>query len=156
MKRRTRYICLSLAVLILGSAGVYSALQTRTSFKELVLDQMNASESVNEMRIIKNRHQPDGSEQTITDQAIITAMMKNLSDIRLRKGSAQGNSGDEYEIWFHTWSGPTFGIHYGSPNYLRIYNGSSNQKKYSWEYKVVSPFDPSVIEDLFKSNTRSD
>jgi len=76
--------------------------------------------------------------------------MNHLSGIKLRKNSAKGYSGDEYEIWFHTWSGPTFGIRYDSPDYLRVYNGSSNQKKYSWEYEIVSQFDPSVIEDPFK------
>ncbi|MCM3039457.1 hypothetical protein M3201_07045 [Paenibacillus motobuensis] len=77
--------------------------------------------------------------------------MNHLSGIKLRKDSAKGYSGDEYEIWFQTWSGPTFGIRYDRPDYLRIYNGSSNQKKYSWEYeieyrivdRIISIIDPS-------------
>ena len=47
-------VCLlAICVLILLSATVYSASQNRTSFKELVLDQLKESGTIRELDIVK-------------------------------------------------------------------------------------------------------
>ncbi|WMT43132.1 hypothetical protein RE628_13190 [Paenibacillus sp. D2_2] len=149
MSIRLWYTFLSFVALILLSAAVYSVIQTRTSFKELVLNQMHEFDSVSEMRVSKNFNKPDEQELKITDQATIKRIFNSLSDLKLLKNSMKTFSDDEYEIRFHGRTS-SFTVTYYRPDHIRIMNGSSNHKRYSWEYKIVNHFDSNVIEDLFK------
>lgn len=150
LSKRTWYVFLAICFLILLSASIYSAYQSRTSFKELVLDQLNEPGTISQMSIGKNRFRPNEQVLKITDPAEIERIMNSFSEVKLRKTSRVDYGGDEYEIWFQGRNGPTFGVYFFSPDHVRIHNGSSNHKKYGKEYKMVNDFDRGVIEYLFK------
>ena len=150
MSKRSWYVFLAICALILLSATVYSSIQFRTSFKELVLDQLKESETISEMSIGKNRFRPNEQVLKITDPAVIDRIMNSFSEVKLRKNSVKDYGGDEYEIWFESQNGLTFAVLLYSPDHVRIYNSSSNHKRYGWEYKIVNDFDRSIIEDLFR------
>lgn len=150
MSKRLWYVFMAICVLILLSATVYSASQNRTSFKELVLDQLKESGSIRELNILKNRNRSNEEPLNITDQAEIDRIVTSFSDLELRKNSVEDQSGDEYEIRLSTEYGPTFTIVVYSPDHIRIYNHSSKHKRYGKEYKIVSDFTPDILESLFR------
>lgn len=150
LSKRTWYVFLAICVLILISAMLYSAFQNRTSFKEMVLDQLNEPGTISHMSVGKNRFRPNEQVIEITDPAEIERIMNSFSEVKLRKTSRVDYGGDEYEVWFQGRNGPTFAVYFFSPDHVRIYNGSSNHKRYRKEYKIVNDFDFGVIENLFK------
>jgi hypothetical protein len=150
LNKRTWYVFLAICVLILISAMIYSAFQNRTSFKELVLDQLIEPKTISHMSVGKNRFRPNEQEIQITDPAEIERIMNSFSEVKLRKTSGVDYGGDEYDVWFQGRNGPSFVVYFSSPDHMRIYNGSSNHKRYGKEYKIVNDFDLGVIENLFK------
>lgn len=129
---------------------IYSAFQNRTSFKEMVLDQLNEPGTISHMSVGKNRFRPNEQVIEITDPAEIERIMNTFSEVKLRKTSRVDHGDDEYEVWFQGRNGPTFAVYFFSSDHVRIYNGSSNHKRYNREYKIVNDFDFGVIENLFK------
>ncbi|WP_243390721.1 hypothetical protein [Paenibacillus sp. GM2FR] len=129
---------------------IYSAFQNRTSFKEMVLDQLIEPKIISHMSVRKNRFGPNEQEIQITDPAEIERIMNSFSEVKLRKTSNVDYRSEEYEVWLQGRNGPTFAVYFFSPDHVRIHNGSSNHKRYRKEYKIVNDFDRRVIENLFK------
>lgn len=150
VSKRFWYVFLAICVLLLLSATVYSASQNRTSFKELVLDQLKESGAIRELDIVRNRNRPNEQQLKVTEQAEIDRIVNSFSDLKLRKNSVRDHSGDEYEIRLITENGPTFTLVVYSPDHILIYNHSSNHKRYGKEYKIVSDFAPGNLDTLFR------
>lgn len=150
MSKRFWYVFLAICVLILLSATAYSASQNRTSFKELVLDQLKESGAIRELDIVRNQNRPNEQQMKMTDQAEIDRIVNGFSELKLRKNSVRDHSGDEFEIRLSTEYGPTFTIVVYSPDHILIYNHSSKHKRYGKEYKIVSDFASGVFESLFR------
>ena len=116
----------------------------------MVLDQLIEPKTISHMSVGKNRFRPNEQVIQITDPAEIERIMNSLSEVKLLKNNRKDYGGDEYEVWFQGRNGPTFAVYFLSPDHVRIYNGSSNHKRYNREYKIVNDFDFGVIENLFK------
>lgn len=149
MSKRSWQVFWGICILIVISGTIYSAIQSRTSFKEMVLDQLYESETIDKIRIGKNRFHPNEQMVEITDRAEIDRIMEGLSKVKLRKHTPTDYSGDEYEIWLNTQRSRMIGVYLYGVDHIRFNFNPGHHKKYSWEYKIINDFDRGIIEDLF-------
>lgn len=150
MSKRTWRVFFTLVGLFIFSALLVSAIQSRTSFKELVLEAMYENKQIHSIHLTKGYYQLDNQGVEVTDSQMLKKIMDQFADIRLRRCDCDSPIGDDsYTIYINPKSGPRFQIYYDGQN-MKIGNSLSIHKKYAWTYKIVSDFDASVITDLVK------
>lgn len=150
MSTRSWKISVTLVLLIILSGIIFSAVQSRTSFKKLVLDQMGNSQEISSLRLGKESKGPEYKAIEITDEQTIHRIMNALSDIQLSRTSNSNSLmvDDSYWLWIYPKHGPTFKVIINDQNLMRINNSISIHKKYSWTYEAINDFDISVFKDL--------
>ncbi|SMF84461.1 hypothetical protein SAMN05661091_2626 [Paenibacillus uliginis N3/975] len=151
MSDRSWKIFITFVALIVLSALVFSAIQSRTSFKALVLDQMGESQEIRSIHLMKEFHELDDLGIKITDRKTINMIMNVFADIKLRVSDSDSPIGEaSYRMYIHPKNGPTFSVLFNDQNLMRIDNSISIHKKYSWTYEVVNDFDLAIIQDIYK------
>lgn len=148
MSDRSWRVFFRVVALIIITGVVYSLIQSSTSFKELMKDQVYDPEKISSIRIDKMDRSYGENSVEITDPATIDRIINSFSNAKLWKIDNYGR-GTEYMIWVNVEYTP-FAIYFTEPNIIRLSLNRSLHKKYSWSYRIVNGYDKSIIEDLFK------
>lgn len=152
MSRRTWNVFISFVILFILSGLVVSAIQSYTSFKKLVLDEMVQPIEIRSIHIIKGMSLVDRPSIEVTDSKTIERIMDSLNDLRLKRSNKDMALGEEdtYYLRINPKKGNPFNVTFNEPNIIQIGNSLSEHKKYGWKYEVINEFDSSAIKDLFK------
>ncbi|MGG4092412.1 hypothetical protein [Paenibacillus lautus] len=149
MSDRSWRVFFVVVALIVLTGVVYSLIQSSTSFKELMSDQVYDTEKISYIRIEKmGSPYDDENNVEITDPATIDRIINSFSNAKLWKTENYGR-GTEYMIWVNVEYTP-FAIYFTEPDIIKISPNRRLHKKYSWSYRMVNGYDKSIIEDLFK------
>jgi hypothetical protein len=148
MSDRTWRIFFAIVALIILSGAVFSLVQSRTTYKELMGDQIHDTQKIDLITIEKRGSSYDEERLKITDPATIERIMNSFSDAKLQRID-QHPRGTDYWIWINVEYTP-FQIHYTEPDIIRISPNRGIHKKYSWSYRITNGYDKSIIQDLFK------
>ncbi|KOR89093.1 hypothetical protein [Paenibacillus solani] len=148
MSDRSWRVFFVVVALIVLTGVVYSLIQSSTSFKELMKDQVYDTEKISFMKIDKRDSSYGENSVEITDPATIDRIINSFSNAKLWKTENYGR-GTEYMIWVNVEYTP-FVIYFTEPDVIKISFNRSLHKKYSWSYRMVNGYDKSIIEDLFK------
>ena len=158
MKSKTSWIIAAVIVsLIILSAIIYDTVQSRTSFKALVLDRIEEKKkSITSIELIKmDLGKPIetslNERVTITDQPTIEAIIDRLSDVQLREDNYSPDS--YYWIKIYTDNVDSFDIHISGQYMPRVHGNNmydSDHKYNSRGYKILNTYDNSIIENLFQ------
>ncbi|MHA2855606.1 hypothetical protein ACXZ7E_16535 [Paenibacillus lautus] len=148
MSDRSWRIFFAIVALIILSGAVFSLVQSRTTYKELMGDQIHDIQKIDHITIEKRGSSYGENRIKITDTATIERIMNSFSDAKLWR-SDNYPRGTEYWIWINVEYKP-FQIHYTEPDIIRISPNRGIHKKYTWSYRITNGYDKSIIEDLFK------
>ncbi|MFB4327698.1 hypothetical protein [Paenibacillus sp. CR_12] len=148
MSDRSWRIFFAIVALIILSGAVLSLVQSRTTYKELMGDQIHDTQKIDQIVIEKRDSSYDAERLKITDPATIERIMNSFSDAKLQR-IEQYPRGTDYWIWINVEYKP-FQIHYTEPDIVRISPNRGIHKKYSWTYRITNGYDKSIIQDLFK------
>ncbi|GIO97001.1 hypothetical protein J14TS5_20870 [Paenibacillus lautus] len=149
MSDRSWRVFFVVVALIVLTGVVYSLIQSSTSFKELMSDQVYDTEKISYIRIEKmGSPYDDENSVEITDPATIDRIINGFSNAKLWRTENYAR-GTEYRIWVNVEYTP-FAIYFTEPNIIQMSLNRRLHKKYSWSYRMVNGYDKSVIEDLFK------
>jgi hypothetical protein len=149
MSDRSWRVFFVVVALIVLTGVVYSLIQSSTSFKELMKDQVYDTEKISYIKIEKmSSPYDDENSVEITDPATIDRIINSFSNAKLWKTENYGR-GTEYMIWVNVEYTP-FVIYFTEPDIIKISPNRRLHKKYSWSYRMVNGYDKSIIEDLFK------
>lgn len=151
MSKSSWNILVTVVLLIILSGIVFSAIQSRTSFRKLVLEQMDNSQEISSLRLLKEFKGPEDKAIEITDEQTINMIMNALADIQLSRTSDNNSPmvHESYWLWIYPKHGPIFDVIINDQNIMKINNSISLHKKYSWSYEAINDFDLSVFQDLF-------
>lgn len=149
MSDRSWRVFFVVVALIVLTGVVYSLIQSSTSFKELMSDQVYDTEKISYIRIEKmGSPYDDENSVEITDPATIDRIINSFSNAKLWRTENYAR-GTEYRIWVNVEYTP-FAIYFTEPNIIQMSLNRRLHKKYSWSYRMVNGYDKSIIEDLFK------
>ncbi|MGG4106376.1 hypothetical protein AAXB25_20940 [Paenibacillus lautus] len=149
MSDRSWRVFFVVVALIVLTGVVYSLIQSSTSFKELMSDQVYDTEKISYIRIEKmGSPYDDENSVEITDPATIDRIINGFSNAKLWRTENYAR-GMMYSIWVNVEYTP-FSIYYTEPDIIRINPNRGGHKKYSWNYRITNGYDKSIIEDLFK------
>ncbi|MBT2762120.1 hypothetical protein [Paenibacillus sp. ISL-20] len=149
MSDRSWRVFFIVVALIVLTGVVYSLIQSSTSFKELMSDQVYDTEKISYIRIEKmGSPYNDENSVEITDPATIDRIINSFSNAKLWRTENYAR-GTEYRIWVNVEYTP-FAIYFTEPNIIQMSLNRRLHKKYSWSYRMVNGYDKSIIEDLFK------
>ncbi|WP_098743893.1 hypothetical protein [Paenibacillus sp. EZ-K15] len=149
MSDRSWRVFFVVVALIVLTGVVYSLIQSSTSFKELMSDQVYDTEKISYIRIEKmGSPYDDENSVEITDPATIDRIINSFSNAKLWRTENYAR-GMMYSIWVNVEYTP-FAIYFTEPNIIQMSLNRRLHKKYSWSYRMVNGYDKSVIEDLFK------
>ncbi|KOP68629.1 hypothetical protein AMS62_27885 [Bacillus sp. FJAT-18019] len=148
MSDRSWRVFFVVVTLIVLTGVVYSLIQSSTSFKELMKDQVYDTEKISFIKIDKMDSSYGENSVEITDPATIDRIINSFSSAKLWKTENYGR-GTEYMIWVNVEYTP-FAIYFTEPNIIKISPNRRFHKKYSWRYRITNGYDMSIIKDLFK------
>lgn len=149
MSDRSWRVFFVVVALIVLTGVVYSLIQSSTSFKELMSDQVYDTEKISYIRIEKmGSPYDDENSVEITDPATIDRIINSFSNAKLWRTENYAR-GTEYRIWVNVEYTP-FAIYFTEPNIIQMSLNRRLHKKYSWSYRMVNGYDKSIIENLFK------
>ncbi|MGG3283931.1 hypothetical protein [Paenibacillus solani] len=148
MSDRSWRVFFRVVALIIITGVVYSLVQSSTSFKELMKDQVYDTEKISFIKIDKMDSSYGENSVEITDPATIDRIINSFSNAKLWKTENYGR-GTEYMIWVNVEYTP-FAIYFTEPNIIKISPNRRSHKKYSWRYRITNGYDMSIINDLFK------
>lgn len=152
MSDRSWKIFVTIVALIIISAIIFDLIQSRTSFKALVLDHIGETQEIEELQLYKISNTIEEPGMRITDPNTINMIMDSFKDIKLMATDRYYLYEDSYRMYISPKKGPTFHVTFNDQNIIRISNSISSQKQYSREYDVVNDFDASEIINQFKLN----
>ncbi|OMF80177.1 hypothetical protein [Paenibacillus glucanolyticus] len=149
MSDKSWRIFIMVVALIILSGVLYSVLQSVTSFRELVPDRYSDTQKIRDISIEKFGDRWDDIQRVeIMDPDMIDRIMNNFSEVKLIR-TENYTIGTYYYIRIN-YEHTLLTIMYTEPDNMRIdLNQGTQHKRYSWTYKIASPFDRSIIEDLF-------
>lgn len=154
MSKRSQIIILSIVALLILSGLIISEINSRTSFKELVIDQIGDSHGSQEIFLISisgwNGNSLNKSID-ITDMETINKVMNVFADLKLKRSeSDHPDLSERYRVRIQPDNGPTLSVTFADDKIIRIGNSFSIHKKYGWTYEAVGGFDLSTIQELLK------
>ncbi|MFB4321608.1 hypothetical protein RB298_04620 [Priestia sp. BR_2] len=147
-KKKYWYIALILILLIVVAGITMSIIQSKSSFKELVLDHIKDTQEINYINIVKNYSEPDEKEIRITDESTIHDIINSFSDLKLKSTRNTQNPDTTYEIRINADLSNNFTILLTNKNNIRIHSTIHKNKKYQSWYKLDKEYNFSLIEDL--------
>jgi len=146
MKQRYMVVAAIILSMVLGLVIIDAT--KNTTFKEVVLDQLNVVE-VSSIEVIRSSNTIE-DKITVTDPSQIKAVMNAFSLITLREASCSNiNHMESYWITIKTNKIRQFGITLYNKDYVNIYDYNSKNKNSEKTYKITNEFDPRVIRGLF-------
>lgn len=147
-KKKFWYIALIFILLIVVAGITVSIVQSKSSFKELVLDHIKDTQEINYIIIVKNYSEPDEKEIRITDESTIEDIINSFSDLNLKSTRNSQKPDTTYEIRVDADLGNNFTILLTNKNNMRIHSTIHKNKKYQSWYKLDQQYNFSLIEDL--------
>ncbi|GAB6930382.1 hypothetical protein JCM10914A_43650 [Paenibacillus sp. JCM 10914] len=152
MTTRRWYIFGAIVGLILAIGFITNLIQSKSSFKELVLDQM-PDRPIERIYIDHQEahYIPLEDQLVITDPATIDQIINNFSDIQLWATTSRG-SGEWYRIYIGVQYGPNFSIAYTKPDIIQIWGGSGMPRKYEKTFRIINGYDNTLIDELIQQH----
>lgn len=148
MSDRSWRIFFAIVALIILSGAVFSLVQSRTTYKELMGNQIHDTQKIDKIIIERRGSSYDEERISISDPATIERILSSFSDAKLQR-IEQYPRGTDYWIWIDV-EYKHYLIHYTEPDIIRISPYRGIHKKYSWTYRITNGYDKSIIQDLFK------
>lgn len=154
MSKRSQTIILSIVALLILSGLIISEMNSRRTFKELVIDQIGDSHGSQEIFLI-SISEWDGTSLNksieITDIETINKVMNVFSDLKLKRSeSDHPDLSESYWVTIQPDNGPTLSVNFADDKIMKIGNSFSAKEKYNWSYEAVGGFDISSIQALLK------
>lgn len=155
MSKRSQTIILSIVALMILSGLVISEINSRTSFKKLVIDQIGDSHGSQEIFLI-SISEWDGIVMNksieITDMETINKVMNVFVDLKLKRTNSENPvfQDKQYRVRIQPDNGPTLSVIFADDKIMNINNSFSSKEKYRWTYEAVGGFDISTIQALLK------
>jgi hypothetical protein len=142
-KRKGFIVIFFVVVVVVWSVNLY---HSHNSFKNLVLDEINASE-ITSIDILKSSN---NENVVVKDKREIGKIIDGFADMKLRRSSADGNYKESYWISIYVSNGLKFGMRLTDDKIISITNLHKKNKYSSGNFKITSVFDVSSIAGLFK------
>ena len=148
-------IILSIVALLILSGLIISEVNSRTSFKELVIDQIGDSHGSQEIFSISISEWDDNSfkkSTEITDLETINKVMNVFEDLKLKRTNSENPifQDEYYRVTIQPDNGPTLSVVFADDKIMNISSSFNSKKKHYWTYEAVGGFDLSTIQELLK------
>lgn len=154
MSKRSQTIILSIVALLILSGLIISEINSRTSFKELVIDQIGDSHGSQEIFLISISEWDDNSlNKSIerTDIETINKVMNVFTDLKLKRSkSNHPDLSESYWVTIQPDNGPMLSVTFADDKIMNINSSFNSKKKHDWTYEAVGGFDLSTIQAMLK------
>lgn len=153
LTKKEKTILLSFLALVILLGLIINEVNSKATFKELVIDQIgdsHGSQEIFSIRILKDFNTDDSKSIEIDDMETINKVMNVFKDIKLKRNNSAGPLSLDKNYWvtIQPDNGPTLDVIFTEDKIIDIHNSFSTHKKYSWTYEVVNDFDISYIKEL--------
>lgn len=155
MSKRSQTIFLSIVALLILIGLIISEMNSRTSFKELVIDQIGDSHGSQEIYLI-HISEGDGTLNNrsieITDLETINKVMNVFADLKLKRTNSESPifQDEYYRVTIQPDNGPTLSVIFADDKIMNISSSFNSKKKHYWTYEAVGGFDLSTIQAMLK------
>ncbi|WP_211750050.1 hypothetical protein [Paenibacillus sp. Marseille-Q4541] len=153
MSKWSWYIFIAIVSLIIITGVVVDTRNARTSFQELVVDEIgdpHGSQVISSIYIAEFLDGENVKSITVTDIQTINKIMNVFAEIKLNRSDKELSisSSNYYKVMIQPDNGPSLDVNFNKDKIMEIQNSINIHKKYTWTYEVVNDFDYSLIEAM--------
>lgn len=160
MTKKEKTILLSFLALVILLGLIINEVNSKATFKELVIDQIGDSHGSQEIfliRITQNFSRDNSETIEITDLETINKVMNIFKDLKLERMNTENPVllDKNYWVTIQPDNGPTLSVIFTEDKIMDIHNSFNSGKKYRWTYEVVNDFDISYLKQLLTDDNVS-
>ncbi|WP_454190960.1 hypothetical protein [Paenibacillus sp. Marseille-Q7038] len=155
MSKRSESIVLSILAFLILSGLIISEINSRTSFKELVIDQIgdsHGSQEIFSIYITEGEGILHNTSIEITDLETINKVMNVFAELKLKRTNSENPIFQDkyYRVRIQPDNGPTLSVIFADDKIMNISSSFNSKKKHHWTYEAVGGFDISTIQAMLK------